>query len=119
MKGQIATEFIITFSFFILIVVTLILASQSKIEEYNEIQNREDNLLKCKMIGDFIASNLSYKQNELNVSAIYNYLNKTNDFSIVWNDNGYHKIGNVNSNLTARRVYIINNNIEDVEVVCR
>ena len=114
------TEFIITFSFFFFLIVLLFFVSQSKIESYYTHQNRMDNVLKCKRIGDFIASNLSFKQNELDIQSISDYLNKTNEFSIVWNDEkGFHKIGNITADLRASRIYVINGELQQVEVMCK
>ena len=117
MKGQISVEFIITFSLFISLVIILLSSIFLKFDEYNEIQQRQDLILRCKRVGDFIASNLSYKQNELNLSAVSNYLSGS-DYSIFWEDNGIHQIGSSNWTYSIERIYIINGSIESVEVRC-
>ena len=118
MKGQISIEFLITFSLFILLIIILLGSIFLKFNEYNELQDRQDLILKCENVGDFIASNLSYRQNELNLSAVSNYLNGS-DYSIYWEDNGIHQIGNSNWSFSFERIYIINGSIEKVGVRCK
>ena len=118
MKGQISVEFIVTFSLFISLIIILLGSIFLKFNEYSTLQDRRELILKCKRVGDFIASNLSYRQNELNLSAVSNYL-EGSDCSICWEDNGTHQISNSTGNFSFERIFIINGSIEKVEVSCK
>ncbi len=92
----------------------------SKINEYNQIEDKQEMLEKCKNFGDFLAINLSFKLNELNISAVKKYISSTPVYFLEWKYRGeIYEIGNPNVSFSVHRFYIINNTILDVEVGCK
>ena len=117
MRSQISVEFVITISLFVFLLMTLFAVMFNKIDEYNGVQERQDMIFKCKTFGDFLATNLSYRLNELNMSAVRNFVG--DKYYMSWSDEkGFHSIGNPNFSFSVYRFYIIDGEIRKVKVGC-
>ena len=120
MRAQVTIEFGLSFFIIFTMLVLLIFATFIKIDSITESNDRNYRLVKCYQKSDYIIEHFSTNPNEINLTAVKNYVIEEGDFMTLANSFRVVSFGNYTQSdkVSVRRIVIMDNVITTMDLVC-
>ena len=120
MKSQVVIEFGLTFFIIFTLLVLLIFITYDKINTIQQNNEKDYNMILCYQRSDYIINTFSTNPNELNVSAVRNFVESKGDFMTLKNVYGTISFGNytMGNKFFVRRIVVVNHTLTFMDLVC-